>query len=167
MRKIRWQWQLSMLLIAIQLARPEEHNNDDSDSGRFFTQIYKRNLKQLVELRNTTVEPCENFYAHACGNFDRFMARADADDALPPYLYNRQDRMEFFQSQHVNFQTMPGKLLSQLYGECRARGMSARSPGAHWERLRQQLPFWPSTRRCSCPGPFASSVATSAVGRAT
>ncbi|XP_034473099.1 uncharacterized protein LOC117780610 [Drosophila innubila] len=140
MRKIRWQWQLPMLLIVIQLARSEE-SNDNSDSGRFFTHIYKRNLKQLVELRNTSVEPCEDFYTHACGNFDQYMETADDDDALPPYLYNKQDRMEFFQTQHVNFQTLPGKLLSQLYGECKAQEMSTRSRGAHWERLRQQLPF--------------------------
>lgn len=139
-----WQWTLPILIIVIQLARCED-GNDTPESGRFFTQIYKRNLQQMVDLRNTSAEPCEDFYAHACGNFDQFIQSADANDALPPYLYNKQDRMEFFQAQHVNFQTLPGKLLSQLYRECKARGdqhvMSTWSPGTHWERLLQQVPF--------------------------
>ncbi|KAL7741025.1 hypothetical protein ACLKA6_013463 [Drosophila palustris] len=143
----RWQWQLPMLFIVIQLARSEE-SNDSSDAGQFFTHIYKRNLQQMVELRNTTVEPCEDFYAHACGSFDRYMQAADADDALPPYLHNKQDRMEFFQAQHVNFQTLPGKLLSQLYGECRARRSS---PGTHWQQLLQQLPFLEEELHSSWP----------------
>ncbi|KAH8402986.1 hypothetical protein KR222_002327 [Zaprionus bogoriensis] len=111
------------------------NGDGDTESSRFFTQLYKRNLQQMIELRNVSVEPCENFYAHACGNFAQL---ADTNDAVPPFLYNMQDRMEFFDAQHENFQTLPGKLLSQLYGDCKASRGSASS--AQWPRLLQQLP---------------------------
>lgn len=109
--------------------------SSDSESGQFFSQLYKRSLKQMIELRNVSVEPCTDFFAHACGN----SVQSDVD-AVPPFLYNMQDRMEFFQAQHMQFETQPGKLLSQLYSECRER-QSSRSHSTHWENLLQQLPF--------------------------
>ncbi|KAH8377109.1 hypothetical protein KR093_003484 [Drosophila rubida] len=139
-----WQWQLAMLCLLI--IQPSSSRSEEStESGRFFTEIYKRNLKQIVELRNATVEPCEDFYAHACGNFGRLAEAEEPEDALPPFLYNKQDRMEFFMAQHANFKTLPGKLLSQLYAQCKARReQHVLRPApriSHWERMLQQLPF--------------------------
>ncbi|KAH8271689.1 hypothetical protein KR044_001187 [Drosophila immigrans] len=141
---MRWQWQLPMLCLLI--IQPGSLRSEEStESGRFFTEIYKRNLKQLVELRNATAEPCDDFYAHACGNFGRLTRAEEPEDALPPFLYNKQDRMEFFMAQHVNFKTLPGKLLSQLYTQCKERReQHVLRPApriSHWERLLQQLPF--------------------------
>lgn len=134
-----WQWQFVICLICVilhlVLGRMTTESSD-SESGQFFSQLYKRNLKQMIELRNVSVEPCVDFYAHACGN----VAPSDAD-AVPPFLYNMQDRMEFFQAQHMNFQTLPGKLLSQLYSECKERQQRNRLSTSHWESLLQQVPF--------------------------
>ncbi|XP_030561388.1 uncharacterized protein LOC115763090 [Drosophila novamexicana] len=150
MGKMLWQWQLPVLLAAMRLVHAEtattaDGSNRESESALFFTRLYKRNLQQMVELRNVSAEPCEDFYAHACGNFGQLALAPDPDDAVPPFLYNMQDRMEFFQLQHANFQTLPGKLLAQLYVECKARGeqrVLSRQPAAtHWERMLQQLPF--------------------------
>ncbi|XP_062142303.1 neprilysin-4 [Drosophila sulfurigaster albostrigata] len=156
MSKMRWQWQLPMLCLLI--IKPRSLCSEETaESGRFFTEIYKRNLKQIVELRNATIEPCDDFYAHACGNFGHLAAAEEPEDALPPMLYNKQDRMEFFMAQHVNFKTLPGKALSQLYTQCKQRReqhVFRPAPRiSHWQRLVHQLPmmapyeealsFWP------------------------
>ncbi|EDV99298.1 uncharacterized protein LOC6566584 [Drosophila grimshawi] len=153
MSKLRRQWQLLMLLIAIHLAHADttttarEESDPDSETGQFFTRLYKRNLRQMMELRNASAEPCADFYAHACGNFSQLAKAEDQDEALPPFLYNMQDRMQFFQTQHGNFETLPGKLLAQLYSECKMRSRSQhvgslhQISATHWERMLEQLPF--------------------------
>lgn len=152
---MRWQWQLPMLLMAMRLvhgqqATAEATTEEQDEAAKFFTRLYKRNLQQLVALRNESIEPCDDFYAHACGNFGALGQAPDPDDALPPFLYNLQDRMQFFQVQHENFQTLPGKLLAQLYGECRMRGQQH----AHLEHMLEQVPFLAAHQAVLAGWPF-------------
>uniref|UniRef100_A0A6P4FW01 Uncharacterized protein LOC108051704 n=1 Tax=Drosophila rhopaloa TaxID=1041015 RepID=A0A6P4FW01_DRORH len=122
----------------------ESNTDSEVDSGQFFSHLYKSNLQQLVKIKNNSLDPCDDFYAHACGNFDQTLEE-DPDETLPPYLYNKQDRMTFFSAQVGNFETLPGRLISQLYAECRQRDerhvFSVTPFKSHWERLLDEVPF--------------------------
>ncbi|XP_044251031.1 uncharacterized protein Nepl9 [Drosophila takahashii] len=150
---MRWKLQFTLLAIVVQIVRsqngqdPEVETDSDSEveSGQFFTHLYKKNLQQMVRIKNDSLDPCEDFYAHACENYDRTLEE-NPDEFLPPYLYNKQDRLNFFTAQVGNFETIPGMLISQLYKECRARGESnvfgvTAEPTTHWQRLMEEIPF--------------------------
>ncbi|XP_034666098.1 uncharacterized protein LOC117900020 [Drosophila subobscura] len=120
----------------------EAESETGIESGQFFSQLYKSNLRQMVRMKNDSADACDDFYAHACGNFEQSLVD---EEEVPPYLYNKQDRMSFFQAQYGNFETLPGRLISQLYSECRSRGenhvLSVRPQLPHWERLLEEIPF--------------------------
>ncbi|KAH8276693.1 hypothetical protein KR018_005118 [Drosophila ironensis] len=117
----------------------------DTESGRMFSNVYKSNLRQVVKIKNDSLDPCIDFYAHACGNFNKVLENEDPDESLPPFLYNKQDRMSFFTAQVGNFVTVPGKLLNQIYSECRQRSenhvLRDRNPLQHWHQLLEEIPF--------------------------
>lgn len=143
---MHWKIQLALLVIVINLVRSqndaesvtEAETESDVESGEFFSHLYKRSLRLMVKIKNDSLDPCDDFYAHACGNFEQALEE-DPDDSLPPYLYNKQDRMSFFTVQVANFQTLPGRLISQLYSECRQRGEG--HAFTHWRRLLVEIPF--------------------------
>ncbi|EDV31465.1 uncharacterized protein Dana_GF19677 [Drosophila ananassae] len=149
-----WKLQFIFLSLVIQLAKsennaasvaePEEQTESEIETGQFFSHLYKKNLRHMVKIKNDSLDPCDDFYTHACGNFNQ-ATDDDPDESLPPFLYNKQDRMTFFQAQVGNFLTIPGRLVSQLYQECRQRGeshvFSVQSERSHWERLLTEIPF--------------------------
>ncbi|KAH8413440.1 hypothetical protein KR009_011048 [Drosophila setifemur] len=155
--------QFALLAIFIYMVRsqidqePVAETDAETESGQFFSHLYKSNLRQMVKIKNDSLDACDDFYAHACGNFQHTL-EVDPDESLPPYLYNKQDRMRFFQTQFEHFQTIPGRLVSQLYSECRSRGqhnvMSLSSPLSHWDRLLEEIPFLAGHRRVLSSWPF-------------
>ncbi|XP_017134076.1 uncharacterized protein LOC108150430 [Drosophila elegans] len=135
----------------------EVESDSEVESGQFFSHLYKSNLQQMVKIKNDSLDPCDDFYAHACGNFEQTMEE-DPDETLPPYLYNKQDRMTFFSAQVGNFETPPGKLISQLYAECRKRGENhvfGVSPSrSHYGRLLEEIPFLAAHKEVLSSWPF-------------
>nr|XP_016941558.1 uncharacterized protein LOC108018512 [Drosophila suzukii] len=163
---MRWKLQFVVIAIVIQIVRSQ--NDQDSDAEvetdfgskaelTFFTKLYDSNLRKMVKIKNNSSDPCDDFYAHACGNFDRELEE-NPDDFLPPYLYNKQDRMDFFSSEVGNFETIPGKLISQLYAECRKRGegnfFGGTSKTTQWERLLEEIPFLAKHEQVLSSWPF-------------
>ncbi|XP_017086579.2 LOW QUALITY PROTEIN: uncharacterized protein LOC108118414 [Drosophila eugracilis] len=160
-----WKLQFVLLAFVIQNVSSQNDRNTDAEmetdtdveSGQFFSHLYKRNLYQMVRIKNDSLDPCDDFYSHACGNFDQHL-QEDPDEILPPYLYNKQDRMNFFSTQVHNFETIPGKLISQLYAECRnreAKKMSNQSASAtHWEHLLEEIPFLAGHKEVLFSWPF-------------
>ena len=88
-------------------------NNYDIDTIVF--PFYKENLEAIVNISDQRLDPCVNFYQHACGNFKQF----NWDEHTPPHLYDAADREDAFNFFRLNFTTNSGKKLNLLFESCK------------------------------------------------
>ncbi|CAD6996349.1 unnamed protein product [Ceratitis capitata] len=130
------------------------HTNEPKvRTGYVVSRLYREQLINMVNIQDKDVEPCEDFFAHACGYYDEVMRADDgqvsaevSEPIVPPFLYNYEDRMHFFERSKENFATASGQLLSVLYITCKKRGElneMRRGSGAltQWRRMLREIPF--------------------------
>ncbi|XP_053969794.1 uncharacterized protein LOC128871767 [Anastrepha ludens] len=117
-------------------------------TGRLVSRLYRRQLTDMLNILDGDMDPCEDFFTHACGDYAKAMrgelrsseeANVDSNTAsntVSPFLYNYEDRMNFFESRRTNFTTSSGQLLGALYASCKKRN---RSPLTQWHRMLREI----------------------------
>ncbi|XP_067628395.1 uncharacterized protein [Eurosta solidaginis] len=124
-------------------------------TGSVISRLYHLQLISMLNIIDEDVDPCEDFFAHACGYYNETMneemklsneSSFYADESfVSPYLYNYQDRMHFFERNKMQFVTHSGRLLRGLYTSCNHRKRIDKHldlPPLHrWHRLLKEIPF--------------------------
>lgn len=87
----------------------------EDDIETYIYPFYQENLEAIANITDHRIDPCDNFYQHACGNFKHF----DWDQGTPPYLYNVVDREEAFNYFRQNFTTNSAKKLNLMFESCK------------------------------------------------
>ncbi|XP_011183996.2 uncharacterized protein LOC105213125 [Zeugodacus cucurbitae] len=122
-------------------------------TGPAVSRLYRQQLTHMLNILDEDADPCEDFFAHACGYYNEVLSdvqqlsadSADEPMTVPPYLYNHEDRMLFFERNKENFGTPPGQLLATLYSSCKKREtlnkLYGRGPLSQWRRMLREVPF--------------------------
>ncbi|XP_065367806.1 uncharacterized protein Nepl9 [Calliphora vicina] len=124
-------------------------------SAQNFTFIYRDYLRNMVVIMDRNVEPCEDFFRHACGNFEHFQNGeispdkeseepgdfSESDRDVVPFLYNKQDYYTFFETHKQNFGTIPGILVRNVYDLCKYSQKDEKGKRKIWRRMIHDIPF--------------------------
>lgn len=122
-------------------------------TGHTVSRLYRQQLTHMLNILDEDADPCEDFFAHACGYYkealnDELQLSVDSAEkptTVPPYLYNYEDRMHFFERNKANFRTPPGRLLAALYASCKKseqkNKLFGRRPLTQWRRMLREIPF--------------------------
>ncbi|KAM7361105.1 neprilysin-like 9 [Cochliomyia hominivorax] len=125
-----------------------------SASAQNFTYIYRDYLKNMVKIMEHDVEPCGNFFQHACGNFENYQKDLEVeqgigeedyllyrDQDVVPFLYNKQDYYMFFKTHKERFNTPPGILVRNVYDQCKKFQVLKMKKRKIWLRLINDIDF--------------------------
>ncbi|XP_023302857.2 uncharacterized protein LOC111684870 [Lucilia cuprina] len=123
-------------------------------SAQNFTYIYRNYLRNMINIVDHNEEACENFFQHACGNFENFQKgiisenqseeRQDiweSDQDIEPFLYNKQDYYSFFETHKKYFNTLPGILVRNLYNLCKKSQNNPNEKRKMWLRMINDISF--------------------------
>ncbi|XP_037950704.1 uncharacterized protein LOC119681546 [Teleopsis dalmanni] len=137
-------WVVLLLLLPLNMMWIKAEEEDDDSGIVDYTNLYRRNLHQMLTHRNPAIEPCDNFFQHACGGVQNGDPKTTSNEAaydVPPFLYNAQDRMQFFKNTRGKFKTKAGLLLRNLYNACKNRSQIYKNKNGQWLRMISAVDF--------------------------
>lgn len=135
-------------------------------SSHNFTFIYRDYLRNMVDIMDREVEPCADFFQHACGRFENYQngeitvlgseeeATAKREKDVEPFLYNMQDYYQFFETHKDDFTTMPGMLVQHVYDQCKNFHRKTTSRRHIWQRMISDISFLQHDRDLLRKWPF-------------